>query len=125
MKRLALNHVRARGHMPRVPCSISRKEFTEHFIRKMSPALLIGCDYKWLEDNHDLSVASVTKVKIVCNTCNTDKDIHHHIPTCTPEEKAVGCKIGEYLRTHQHGIRRREPHRVSSELGNYFKFSDM
>ncbi len=76
MKRLAVNAIRPRGHIQRVPCSISRQEFTDRFIRKMEPAILVGCDYSWLEDNYDLSVASVTKVgrQIICTSLGQRAD---------------------------------------------------
>ena len=67
LKHLRVGGVRPRGHIPRVPCDMSRAEFERRFIRPMRPAILVGCDYSWLTNGEggrkrDLSVAAVTKV---------------------------------------------------------------
>jgi len=63
VKRLSPNQIRPRGHIARVPCNVSREEFVERFVRTMTPVVLVGCDYAWLENGRDLSVEAVAKVK--------------------------------------------------------------
>ena len=46
MRRLELSEVRERGQIARVPCSMSKEEFTEKFIRTRTPAIITGCNYK-------------------------------------------------------------------------------
>ncbi len=61
MEKIPVEEIRQHGYIPRVPCNMTKSEFTERFVRPMQPAILTGCDYDWLSDGgrRDLSLRSV------------------------------------------------------------------
>ena len=46
----------------RISCDMPEDEFIEKYVRTMTPVIIHGCDYSWL-NQLDLSLDGVTKVK--------------------------------------------------------------
>ena len=45
----------------RISCTMSEKEFVEKYVRTLTPVLIQGCDFEWLNEV-DLSLSSAVKV---------------------------------------------------------------
>ena len=57
-----------RKTVKRISCEMAEKEFVEKYIRTMTPVLIQGCDFEWL-NTVNLNLPSAAKVSTSINYC--------------------------------------------------------